>query len=228
MAKEHSSNKRSLMFACLQGDASLTEYLIQKGANVNERTQGGQGDMVNETPLTIACRLGHKAVVRKLLEAGANPDDTRRVLRTNGRRESCLALACAADSAEMVDMLLQAGADPQGGEAYESFSMSCSTQRFDKDTRKKVTCHVTKTTPPQLEHPVRPFCTAVANRNEKILRLLLQAGADPDLPSQNAYKKGKEPWILTPRDMAKIYGFEQRLEEILQKCQNQKASTDTS
>jgi Ankyrin repeats (many copies) len=54
--------------AVTSGDKSAVGTLLANGANVNERTSGGQ------TPLILAVIFGHTELVRVLVKAGADPE----------------------------------------------------------------------------------------------------------------------------------------------------------
>ncbi len=54
--------------AVTSGDAGAVNALLANGANVNERTSGGQ------TPLILATIFGHTHLIPLLLKAGADPD----------------------------------------------------------------------------------------------------------------------------------------------------------
>ena len=54
--------------AVTSGDESVVRALLADGADVNERTSGGQ------TPLILAVIFGHTDLVRFLVKAGADPD----------------------------------------------------------------------------------------------------------------------------------------------------------
>ncbi|KAL6605111.1 ankyrin [Neocallimastix sp. 'constans'] len=55
-----------LNYAIIQGDEVLAEYLIQEGADLNEKNSSG------EVPLTLAIKQGKVAIVRSLINHGLN------------------------------------------------------------------------------------------------------------------------------------------------------------
>lgn len=57
-----------LMLAALEGDNSITELLLERGAAVNALNQFG------ETALSLAAHKGHLPCLRMLLRWGASPD----------------------------------------------------------------------------------------------------------------------------------------------------------
>jgi ankyrin repeat protein len=102
--------------AAFHGHWKLCQFLIEKGANVNQAE-----DETGETPLHSAlCKLSasHDRVVRVLLASGADPNSKTKVgaetggfmrdARTKG--ETPLHRAAAFASAETVQLLLDAGA----------------------------------------------------------------------------------------------------------------------
>lgn len=67
--KRHSkSGGNVLSYAVVSGDPALVDYLISKGANVNELDKNGT------TALHYAAREHHGKVIRQLVAAGANPN----------------------------------------------------------------------------------------------------------------------------------------------------------
>jgi uncharacterized protein len=57
-----------LMLAALEGNTTLAELLLERGAAVNSVNNAG------ETALSLAAHKGHLPIVRMLLHRGASPD----------------------------------------------------------------------------------------------------------------------------------------------------------
>lgn len=144
-----------LHIAAGMGLDDLVDQLLAAGANVNQRTIGGHGDLVRVTPLHDACEAGHKAVCAKLIAAGANLDVLQGVCRLGGIAQGALTIAVKRDNLSIVKMLLDAGANPDG------------TQPGYFDSESNVI--------------LRPLAMAVFRRRVNIVKALLAAGADPDL-----------------------------------------------
>jgi ankyrin repeat protein len=90
----------ALMFAALQGNAQITEYLIRQGADVNLRNDIGQ------TTLMIAALGGHKPIIEQLMLAGA---DVRAVDYDN--RNAVAWAASRGDFPDVISLLVVVGAD---------------------------------------------------------------------------------------------------------------------
>ena len=65
--KERYREKTPLHYACENGHLPVVEYLLSKGAKIEERA-GNQG----KTPLHFACENGHLPIVECLISKGAN------------------------------------------------------------------------------------------------------------------------------------------------------------
>ena len=104
-AKETWNGQTALMWAAAAGHGTVVQLLIELGANVHARSNGGT------TPLLFAARHGDIASVRALLAAGAD---------IKGKRPdgaTPLLVAVINGHEDLVDFLLEKGADPniEGG-----------------------------------------------------------------------------------------------------------------
>lgn len=90
-----------LMNAAKGGNAAAVQRVLERGADVNERTSQGK------TPLMLAASEGHAEVVRLLIQQGAEVD----VADSYGT--TALIVAATAGHAEVVALLLEHGADPK-------------------------------------------------------------------------------------------------------------------
>jgi len=61
--------KSTLIHACINGNSKSIEYLIQYGANVNEKNLAG------ETPLMSLCKCGHTNLIQYFIKNNANVND---------------------------------------------------------------------------------------------------------------------------------------------------------
>lgn len=115
-----------LSFGLIQGSFEITQLLLSRGANVNDRNSEGQ------TPLELAVSSKNIPCIRILLESGAeftsksiieailtrSPQicrlilDRRPELNFYSNRGSSLSLTISIGSFQMVQMLLEFGADP--------------------------------------------------------------------------------------------------------------------
>ncbi len=85
-----------LHHAATQGHYKICQFLIQKGADVNE-------NIFNWTPLHAACRHGQRRIVELLLENGANPNN---IKETN---------IVSVDDEEILSLLIRFGYKAQKG-----------------------------------------------------------------------------------------------------------------
>jgi hypothetical protein len=99
--KEKEKRDMELMVAVSAGDAARVKSLIEAGADVELRDNGGW------TPLISAARRGHVQVVEVLLEHGANPN----VSESDNMAMTPLTWAVSDDDPRMVQALLAHGAD---------------------------------------------------------------------------------------------------------------------
>ena len=71
--------RSALMLACENGLKGVVKYLLERGAEVDERYIAPKDDSYlaeayGQTPLMIACKYGHGDVVKDLLASGADPN----------------------------------------------------------------------------------------------------------------------------------------------------------
>ncbi|KAK6527693.1 hypothetical protein TWF694_004674 [Orbilia ellipsospora] len=130
---EHSGSERPLHLACILGDAEVTQYLLENGADINAMTEPGgytplhqaacysghgltcgllinSGADVNattllkcETPLHIAAKKGNMVVVSDLVAAGAS------ITATSNDGSTALHAAVEAGNVDVVAFLLRSG-----------------------------------------------------------------------------------------------------------------------
>src|SRR5215472_5759983 len=85
-----------LMLAALEGNTSIGELLLERGASVNALNSFG------ETAMSLAAHKGHVSFLRMVLEAGASPD-----VRPHGHSlEDWLTAATGLPPAK-IDLILQ-------------------------------------------------------------------------------------------------------------------------
>lgn len=91
--------KGSLHVAAYQGDIDTVQYLLKKGASVQDTNTLG------DTPLIVALRMGHMALVKILLEIDAN------INIKNKQEETALTVASSNNYLDIMKQLLSKGAD---------------------------------------------------------------------------------------------------------------------
>lgn len=155
--------ERALVLAVERGDVEMTRELLEGGANPDLRGHGF-------TALGMAAMRGHARIAAMLLQAGANPD----LKGADGNTP--LFLAARLDRADVVRALLAGGADvrvPSRGfsEPMPPFDMFVMTQR-PHFVRSDLNMYDFK--------GLTPLGVAALENNLASLRLMLEAGADPN------------------------------------------------
>ncbi len=104
-AQETWNGQSALMWAAAEGHAAVVARLIERGADINVRSNSGA------SALLFAARKGDMAAVETLLAAGAEVNES----RPDGA--TALLVAVVNGYEDLVDLLLAAGADPnaEGG-----------------------------------------------------------------------------------------------------------------
>ena len=155
-------------------DAAAVGSLIEEGADPNSIYITGY------TPLMRAVEIRQLEIVRQLLKSGADPNLRDR----NGR--STAEIAIEADSAEIVEVLLKGGADFNVRDAYGS-SMVLRTVESGSESMYEIVAAFGR-------HGVNmnlgtasqtPLYHAIEQNDTKMAKLLLEAGADPSLATEN-------------------------------------------
>ncbi|RMD78508.1 MAG: hypothetical protein D6809_05650, partial [Gammaproteobacteria bacterium] len=119
-----------------------------------------------ESPLTLALREGREAIALYLLDQGADPR------LANGQAETPLELAAGAGAVRVLRRLLAAGLDPDGHRvAPRPFNHVPGNEGLRRDS---------------------PLLRAVGQGREEAARLLLEEGADPNLPGL----EGRTPLLV--------------------------------
>ena len=160
-----------ITIASFNGDLDDVTRLLDEGADLEARDYEGQ------TALLAAASAGHVDVVRLLMEAGAEPGFT----MENANYWSAMAAAAFEGHIPVLEFLLESGIDvdsPSGDRGQTALFSTIYPGRTQAAawllTRGADPNHADK----YGERPLRP---AVQYRRMEILRLLLEAGADPDL-----------------------------------------------
>ena len=91
--------KSSLMFACIDGDLNIIDFLLRSGSHIHEKDNGGK------TCLMLACANCDLDVIEFLFVNGANINDK----DSNG--VNCLMIACDKGNLDIIKFLLAKGAN---------------------------------------------------------------------------------------------------------------------
>ncbi len=199
-AQEPLKGQTALMWAAAEGHGAVVEALIKAGARIDLRSTGGF------TALLFAARSGSIDAGRALLAAGAPINET------TPKRETPLLIAAASGHDQMVKFLLAQGADPnladEGG--FSPLHASIWGHRDSLEMAKALIAGgadiKAKLLKPAPALPLyglgfagggsmvgaTPFALAAANANLPVMRMLVEAGADPLAPSND----GTTPFLL--------------------------------
>lgn len=198
VAEAHRQAEENLNFeflqAIAQGRSDDARILLKRGADPNARLPGSRREN-GPTALMLAAMRGDVAVVTDLLRKGA------RLNETDQRGGDALKAAASSGALRVAKLLLQAGANPatQNSEGYDALSLSV-VGGFEDLVRELIRAHA----------PVRggaahdggPVSLAVIAGNPRILKMVLDAGGDPNTrnpstggttPLMSAATRGDEP-----------------------------------
>jgi len=170
-----------IYFAALNGNRETLELLLEAGAAADWANPGG------ETLLMTAARTGRVDAVDLLLGRGAEVDR-----RENVRGQTALMWAVLEDHPDVVRLLLSNGADvdartdidmPQGMEA--SITRRDGTRATSGDIGAHGPGIYRPRAIPSPSGAMSPLSFAAREGNLDMARLLVESGADVDLPSAN-------------------------------------------
>jgi ankyrin repeat protein len=195
----------ALMWAVAQKHANVVKVLLTHGADVHARSDVWSQVMAvpphgrpeynrtiphgGDTPLMFAARAGDLASARLLIAAGANVDDQ------DAWGVSATALAAHAGHGELVELLLEHGADPDASAAGFSALHAAIMHRDERMIAALLARGADPNAPVRAWTPTRrssddfhfgpalvgatPFWLAARFAQPRVMRLLVQHGADP-------------------------------------------------
>ena len=180
---------RALIAAAAAGDAARVRQLLGQGASVHAADERGR------TALIAAAYARQNEVARLLIEAGAD------VNRQDDTRQSAYLIPTADGNLELLRITLAAGADVHSLDSFNGTGLIRAADRGHVE----VIAELLKT-PMKVDHVNRLGWTALLEaiilgdggpRHTECVRLLLAAGADPNLadgqgvtPLTHARRKG--------------------------------------
>ena len=192
----------ALMWASAENNLAAAETLLAGGADVHARSTGGF------SPLMFAVRAGYLDMTRLLVEAGASAEET----LFDGT--SALVLAAKNGHYELGAYLLDAGADPdaddQGWTALHEVKWTrrpnlgfnnpppiVTGSMSDLEFIRKLAAHGADLNARMTKEPQNryrnvlnrigstPFLLAAKAADVEMMRLLVELGADPQLPNED-------------------------------------------
>ena len=201
-AREGWRGQTALMWAAAENNIAAAQALLDGGANVHARSDG------EFSPLLFAVRAGYIDMARALLEAGASPEET----LLDGT--SALVLATTNAHYELGAVLLDAGADPnaddQGWTAlhevkwtrrpnlgYNNPAPITTGAMTDLEFVRLLAAHGADLDARMTKEPRNryrnvlnrigstPFLLAAKAADVKLMRLMVELGADPLLPNED-------------------------------------------
>ncbi|KAI9779165.1 MAG: hypothetical protein M1839_007700 [Geoglossum umbratile] len=167
-----------LGLAISKGDVEISRLLIRHGADINAQVSG------YDSALTEAVRCAGEPFVRELLEAGANVD---------ADRGKPLVYACTSGVATLVTMLLDAGADLHCQEGVAGSALMHAAYWAHEDICRLLVERgadvnaVGGEKGNALQASVSNTNTCRSHKVGPVVRYLLAAGADPNLPPSEKY-----------------------------------------
>jgi ankyrin repeat protein len=189
-----------ISIACARGNADLVDQLLQAGADANTALPEG------ETCLMSAASTGSVRAVKALLVRGANVNAVE-----NWRGQTALMWAAAEGHSAVVDVLLESGADVQARSkagftpllfAVRQGSVaavrSLLTAKASVNDIAKAAATSSNSTAKPVTDATSALAMAVINANFEIAGLLLENGADPNVPDARGSILHALAWIRKP------------------------------
>jgi ankyrin repeat protein len=171
-----------LLVAARHGSKAAAEQLLRHGSSVDERMEEGTGTQVGYTVLHVASENGNVPIVRLLLEAGA-------AINSQGNNgDTPISCAVCQGCTEVVQVLIDAKADmtlhTMGKLPSESETLICSAVReLHIDTIELLIAAGVDVNERDKRNRATALFYAAADHSIDCVRILLEAGADPNLPA---------------------------------------------
>jgi cytohesin len=153
------------MWAAGEGRGAVTRLLVENGADIHARSNGGF------TPMLYAARSGDVESAQALIDAGASPDES------TPEHGNALVVASAGGHEDLALMLLKAGADPESSDengirplhhSVANGLAALNGVRYD------------------------PVYRVAPDNMHRLTRALLEAGADPDVQIKKGQRLGPD------------------------------------
>lgn len=176
---KHVGNLTPLMYASKHGMESIVDMLCNAGADVNRRGGNHAWGNRGETALHVAAAHGRAIIARRLLQRGCDPNTT-----DNHHRLPAL---CAAEGGHwtILDLLLDVttvDTDSKVVYGLTILELACQSTNPPDALVKRL---LLSASPDYINAHGRPLISAARLNREPVLRMLLQAGADPFLGDEH-------------------------------------------
>ena len=155
-------------------DANVDPNSFAINASVNSK------DLHQSPALFLAAECGQVDIVKALIAAGANPN-----CAGSGRGPSPLFLATQVEDLDIMQALLEAKADPNVGEAVKRQTPLGKAVIWKRDKALKLLISANSDLNLQNVDQQTPLFLACHHGNPSGLKILLDAGADPEISSMN-------------------------------------------
>lgn len=167
------NGKTALMIAARAGATALVMELLERGADPNSVNANGG------TPLMFAAISGNSLIVEELLGRGA------KVNAAGSNGWNALMVASAKGYPETVEMLLDSGADINAADVYLWTPLHRAVYENRESTVAVLVRHEGIDVDFQDDHGAAALHHAAVKGHQRIVEILLEAGADPLL--QDSY-----------------------------------------
>ena len=181
IVRPHEVGMTALCSASARGHAEVVKSLIAAGSSVDRPSAQGL------TPLCCASQRGHADVARLLLEASADAS------RTSPQGHTPLFYAISTGHLSVVQELLKSGADPTQLDVSGQTPLisACCTKKPKAKVVKAIAAACASADPdggPESRFGSLPLIISALKGRGKVVKALLEAGADPNLANEHGIK----------------------------------------
>lgn len=177
----HREAMKPLMLAALDGRTEEVRRLLRRGTKVDERLDVD----INITPLMFAAFCGRIETIKVLLEAGANPNAEQGIAHAGYYTPLTMALnPNNKNRLEVIDTLVAGGALLNPPPTFDESPLGTAVSKNDPELVRALLKRGSDVNW-QDTFGTSPLVTAVtiADKNVEMVKLLLDAGADPNKPT---------------------------------------------
>ena len=198
----------ALLWAVAQGSLAIAKQLLKSGADPDAAIQKTRRTGLFEqyaqgtSALMIAAAEGHGKLVDALLEAGADPQ------AANSKKQTAADFASEGGRAKILERLERAGVTvDRSSKHVQDAILLRAVEQGDAASVKKALAAGAHVDALHKELHTTSLMTAALEGNLEIARILLKAGADPNLTSE---------WGQTPLRNAVVRGHVELVRELLE------------